>query len=46
MEEVQSMLKALEKGNTSVFKEGRTLVLPHNTFNDIVMKILNRDREV
>lgn len=45
MEEVQSMLKALEKGNTSVFREDRTLILPHNTFNDTVMKMLNGDME-
>lgn len=46
MEEVQSILKALEEGNTSVFREDRTLILPHNTFNDTVMKILNGDKEV
>ena len=46
MEEIQSMLKALEEGNTSVFREDRTLVLPHDTFNNTVMKILNGDKEV
>ena len=45
MEEIQGMLKALEEGNTSVFREDRTLVLPHNIFNDTVMKILNNDNE-
>lgn len=46
MEEVQSMLRALEKGNTSVFKEDRTLVLPHDVFYDTVMKLLNGYKEV
>ena len=45
MEEVQSMLKALEEGNINVFREDRTLVLPHNVFNDTVMKLLNGDME-
>ena len=46
MEEIQSVLKALEEGNTNVFREDRTLILSHNTFNNTVMKILNGDKEV
>lgn len=46
MEEIQSMLRALEEGNTSVFREDRTLVLPHDIFYDTAMKLLNGDKEV
>lgn len=46
MEEIQSMLRALEEGNISVYREDRTLVLPHNTFNDTIIKMLNGDKEV